>query len=100
TTTEITLACDWNERRCTGPCACARSTGSVCISAFAFSVLRRLEATGTLVIFWPGYTGRGTVPRVALQNDLFLKYQQAVWQAVALCGCVVSVESRRKGRTG
>src|ERR1019366_9519385 len=35
-----------------------------------------------------------------LQNDLFLKYQQAVWQAVALRGCFVSVESRRKSWAG
>src|SRR3977135_3944141 len=34
------------------------------------------------------------------QNDLFLKRQQAVWQTVALRGCFVSVESRRKSRTG
>jgi hypothetical protein len=34
------------------------------------------------------------------QNDLFLKYQQAVWQAVAFRGCFVSVESRQQSRAG
>src|ERR1700733_6143758 len=51
------------------------------------------------------FSGRATLEEapcreLLLRNDLFLKHQQAVWQAVALRGCFVSVEPRRKSRAG